>query len=219
MSGDKLIRELLQDPANPVEAVLCEEGAQTHLNLPLPPEVRLYELKKNLFHELNPIGSSILAVATAPKIKNLDELPKNENSLWLPLGDPHNLGSCLRSALAFDFHHIVLLKESCHPALPKVIKTSSGSTFHLSFYKGPSLQDLTSWPKVRLQNFVSLSASGESIKNFKWPTPTHLLVGEEGKGLPQNLSTLSASIPISPELESLNATVATSIALFSHFQR
>ncbi|MCB0394390.1 MAG: hypothetical protein KDD25_07510, partial [Bdellovibrionales bacterium] len=64
-------------------------------------------------------------------------------------------------------------------------------------------------------DFVSLDMNGRSLSEFEWPKVTNLLLGEEGQGIPQSLKRRSISIPIHSEVESLNASAALSIALYS----
>jgi len=61
---------------------------------------------------------------------------------------------------------------------------------------------------------VPLSKEGKRISDFKFPAKFALLPGIEGPGLPDRFRKAGVSIPISPEVESLNAVAATAIALF-----
>ena len=53
---------------------------------------------------------------------------------------------------------------------------------------------------------------------FAWPNNARLLLGEEGLGVPDNIKhSQFIKIPMASGVESLNATIAASIALHSHF--
>jgi TrmH family RNA methyltransferase len=120
------------------------------------------------------------------------------------------LGACLRSAESFGVSNIILLKESAFPFHPKAIRASSGSCFRLPLFEGPSLKEFTA------EGLLALDMNGESLDQFDWQPNGRLLVGEEGQGLPERISATRISIPMRSSLDSMNATVAASIALFSY---
>jgi RNA methyltransferase, TrmH family len=62
---------------------------------------------------------------------------------------------------------------------------------------------------------IGLDLHGESLNKFDWPSDFNLLVGEEGRGIPKSLIGQSLHIPMAQGVESLNAAVAISIALYS----
>jgi TrmH family RNA methyltransferase len=163
-------------------------------------------LTKPLFEELDVIGThdSLLVCSEPPKL-----LPNQKGlSVLLPLGDPNNLGAAIRSCVGFGVDEIVLLKEACHPFLPKVIKASAGAVLKAPLTFGPSIKEVTT------KNLVCLDQKGELLQDFNWPkSPLQLLVGEEGPGLSQAFECKKISIP-TENIESLNAAHALSIVLF-----
>jgi TrmH family RNA methyltransferase len=93
------------------------------------------------------------------------------------------------------------------------VKASSGSVLRMNFLKAPSLKNLPV-----LKNIWALDGHGKPLPQFKWPKDLFLLVGEEGPGLAQadlEFKIPTLSIP-TESVESLNAVVATSIALYSY---
>ncbi|MBI1263013.1 MAG: TrmH family RNA methyltransferase, partial [Rhizobiales bacterium] len=64
----------------------------------------------------------------------------------------------------------------------------------------------------------ALDGAGENLDGFAFPASMRLILGEEGKGLPEGLATQRLAIATTGAVESLNATVAASLALFLHFQ-
>ena len=170
-------------------------------------------LSKDLFHEIDLFGtnSEILVIET-PQLQTWQPNNKNEGvTLLCPLGDPANLGALIRSAAAFNVRNFVLLKEAANPFHPKAIRSASGSIFLISLSSGPSLHQLS--PE---KNWFSLDMNGEDINQITWPKNPFLLIGEEGPGVPEiyKEQTQKIKIPMSKDVESLNAAVAASIALF-----
>ena len=206
LSGKNLVQEFLKNPKLQIESEIWTEGQTPQC----PPKLQV-KLGKSLFEQIDVLGTkSSILVLQQPQIAewNFTETPKGLH-LLVPLGDPSNLGALLRSAEAFGIQNVILLKESAHPFLPKAIKASAGSLTRLQLWKGPSVQDLKAKP------IVALDLKGSPLSGFQWPDSSYLLIGEEGAGLPEIGGLIRISIP-TRSVESLNATVAASIALYDH---
>lgn len=206
LSGKKLVEESVQQRHELIvwEIITDEHQPITHL-----PADKIIQLPKSLFKELDLLGTYCnLLVMKLPDFHqgNLNQLPFKAE-LVLPLSDPGNLGAMIRSAVAFGVKKIWLTKEAAHPFLPKAIKASSGACFLAEFYMAPSIQEIMS-------PCIALDASGENIQTFSWPDNFRLLVGEEGQGVPKQIPITPISISMEPGVESLNATVAMSLALY-----
>lgn len=212
IGGEKIIRELLQNQRVPTTAYFVYTDAD-HPLLQDFPRHALIELPKKLFQDLDVIGTpGPLLVAPVPEFKPADlTSPANVTEVLCGLGDPNNLGALLRSARAFGVTRAVLLRECCHPFHPKVIKSSAGTVFSFVFSAGPSIQNLQS-----VSDLVALDMAGETPESLDSSKAYRLLLGEEGQGLPQLPSTVRRiAIPMAAGVESLNATVAASLVLYS----
>lgn len=205
LSGKKLVEESILQRAESIRWEIVTDNQQPQTNL--SPN-HIIKLPKNLFNELDVSGTGCnLLVMQLPEFVSGDLSQAAEGAeVILPLGDPSNLGAMIRSAAAFGVKKIWLTKESAHPFLPKSLKASSGACFLVDFILGPSIQDIQS-------PCIALDAGGEDIQKFNWPKNFRLLVGEEGPGVPSQIPITPISIQMEPGIESLNATVAMSIAL------
>lgn len=176
--------------------------------------LRKLQVPNELFEDLDTFGThSPLLLCEAPEIPEwLNENQLKETEILCALSDPSNLGACIRTAAAFGFNKIVLLKECASPLHPRAVRAASGSFLSMNFVKGPSIHELIS------SNLIALDMDGDNISEFKWPTHFRLVVGEEGQGIPKHLKATRLTIPIEG-VESLNATVAASIAMFSASQQ
>ncbi len=178
----------------------------------LGPKTKSFKLSKALFNELNTTGVDYpMLCVPVPRIKNLEvTLLKEKPCVYLPLGDPKNLGGALRNALAFGVENVVLLEEAANPFHPQAIKASSGACFHLNLFKGPKAEDLD--PK----SLYVLDSGGKMAHTINWPNNFKILVGEEGQGPPKQIlqNAKPVSIPISSKIESLNASQALGIVLY-----
>ena len=94
------------------------------------------------------------------------------------------------------------------PFLPKALRTSSGYVFDIQFFRGPALRDLKD------PDIIALNMSGQSLTKTPLDKNLHFLIGEEGQGVPSTFTGKQVSIPTNPNVESLNAAVATSLLLY-----
>jgi TrmH family RNA methyltransferase len=208
LSGRKIVPEVLNKRASEVAAVISTvKSDQTLVGKNGP----FYLLHKPLFEQLDVIGTKgPLLVMRTPKLPEWTaEVAPQHFELLLALSDPNNLGAVLRSCAAFGMNNVVLLSECANPFLPRVIASSVGTCLNLNLSRGPSIQE------VKVNDGICLDLEGETLDDFRWPKYGRLILGEEGRGLPETLSHLKKiNIPMTENAESLNAAVAASIALY-----
>lgn len=208
VSGKKLVEECLRNTPDAVEQILLPPKVEA-LNV----RCKQARLSSALFKELDVIGTKApIAVVRVPEIEPWAAHTPHGLELILALSDPGNLGSVLRSAEAFGVKRIILTEESASPFLPKSLRASAGASLRLKFFSAAKLESL------KIQNALALDMAGENIRTAQWPRDSYLILGEEGRGLPKNLELRRLSIPMQPGTESLNATVAASIALYVYNQ-
>jgi TrmH family RNA methyltransferase len=131
--------------------------------------------------------------------------------------DPGNLGTILRSAEAFGATGVLLGAGTVSPYNPKMVRASAGSLFRLGVL--PVELD-TLLPQLRehgLRLVATSSHKGVPLPSANLGDAMALFVGNEGAGLPRDLlkeMDETVVVPHSPQVESLNAGVATSIVLY-----
>lgn len=203
VSGDKITLE--------ISKLAIKSFWITTDKMPLPPGnwQQTITLSPELFNTLDICGAKKPLLCTDyKKPLEFSSLDKNQSTLYVALSDPTNLGALIRTCAAFNWDQIVLLKESAHPFLPKAIRAASGTCFASQFFYGPSIQDLTD-PEI-----IALDMGGKTLSSSDLKKNLKLLVGEEGQGVPQSFPGQRLQIPISNKVESLNATIATSLLLY-----
>ena len=135
------------------------------------------------------------------------------------LRDPGNLGSVIRSAVAFGVEHIVMSADSADIYNPKTVRAAMGSLFKI---KVSVVSDFNSFVTSAIQNgrrvfAAELSESAKSLKDINLTANDIFMIGNEGHGIPADTSSLcsdSVYIPISEKTESLNASVAAAIFMW-----
>lgn len=214
--GEKLITEFLENPHFKVKAEIIHEDLKS-LTLTAPAlrgqKIPVFKLPKALFNEIDVVGTHYNLLVLEPnEIKTLAAVKASGLEVISPLGDPSNLGALARSALAFGATKMILTEESCNPFHPKAIKASAGALLKLPLYKVGKFPDFVS---ENSDDIYALDMKGENVGQFKWPKNVRLAIGEEGPGFSGLKGLKRLSIP-TQGVESLNATVAASIAFFSY---
>jgi 16S rRNA (guanine527-N7)-methyltransferase len=177
-----------------------------------PGHMKWLQLSPKLFQTLDLFGirkPMVLCETPALEAWNPDEGAADGCSLLLPFQDPENVGAAIRTACALGVDRIVLLAESANPFHPKAVRASAGTVFSARLFAGPFLSDLPADLPV-----VALAAAGRPLAQARFPAAFYLLPGMEGPGLPAQWQTDAVAIPMAPGVESLNAAVATGIALY-----
>ncbi|MEQ8377941.1 TrmH family RNA methyltransferase [Parvibaculum sp.] len=216
LSGRKTVPEALMRHGERFTAALAR--TESDLNrLALPAAVERYVLAKPVFEALDTNGTGFpLLVGDVPEMEVADfSKPATGCELVLALGDPANLGAVLRSAAAFGVTRIVLMDGAAHPFHPKALRGGANAQFALGFLKGGAWETL-SYAKGAV---AALDGGGQDIEAYDWPKNLRLVLGEEGRGLPPDLTATRLVIRMTDRVESLNATVAASLALATRFRK
>jgi 16S rRNA (guanine527-N7)-methyltransferase len=137
-------------------------------------------------------------------------------TLFAPFQDPENVGAVIRSAAAFGVPRVVLLQEAAHPFHPRASRAAGPALFQVELMTGPSIRELS----ASSHPLIALDADGESLEAEPFPETFGLVVGVEGPGLPDRLRRgPKRRVPIADGVESLNAAVATAVALYAWSRR
>ena len=180
--------------------------------------------------ELNDISNSnnhqgIIVFASKIIKKKLSEYLKKLSSkktkilILDQLTDPQNVGSIIRSAFAFNFDAVCLLKNNTPIETSSLIKASAGEIDKIQILEiGNLVQEINILKK---QNFFIYGLDGEGKIKIQEIDKTDnriaLIIGAEGKGLrnltKQNVDGL-VKIDIYPKCNSLNAANAASVAMY-----
>jgi 23S rRNA (guanosine2251-2'-O)-methyltransferase len=135
------------------------------------------------------------------------------------LEDPRNIGAIARTMVAAGWRGLVLPQRRSAALGATAFKAAVGAFEHLVISEVKStadglrrLRDMGLW-------LIGLDAGGERslFRLDLLREPVALVIGAEDKGmttLARDLVDLTVYIPISPDIESLNASVAASLALY-----
>ena len=136
------------------------------------------------------------------------------------VSDPTNLGTLLRSAVAFGFETVFLSNGSVDCYNDKVIRGSQGAIFKLNIIKGDLLEFLSKIKKTH-QILGTNVRKGKDVSNIEIEPNLALILGNEAKGmnpLAEDYVDLNLYIKMH-NTESLNVSVAGSILMYEIAKR
>ncbi len=134
--------------------------------------------------------------------------------------DPRNLGAVVRSAAGFGAHGVVVPERRAAGMTAAAWKTSAGAAARVPVAQTVNLtRQLKAYQEAGCM-VVGLAADGDvSLPDLELADgPLVVVVGSEGDGLSRLVAETCdqlVSIPMSSDLESLNAGVAASITLYA----
>lgn len=152
-----------------------------------------------------------LAAASAPVLVALDGVT-----------DPHNLGAVARSALAFGAHGLLLPARRSAKVTAVAWRSSAGAFARLPVALTPNLTRALAGAQEA--GFFVLGLAGEGAQDLEdaaahfADVPVVLVVGSEGEGLSRLVAEQTdakVGIPMPGGMESLNASVAAGVALYT----
>ena len=131
--------------------------------------------------------------------------------------DPGNLGTIIRSAVAFNFDTIILSDDTVDLYNPKVIRATQGMIFKINIIIANLKETLLKLKENKYILYATDVNDGNDIKSIEKSKKFAIIMGNEGNGVSKEIKEICSSfiyIPMNKECESLNVAVATSIILY-----
>lgn len=127
--------------------------------------------------------------------------------------DPGNVGTLIRSAVAFGFDGVYLLDGTCDPYNEKALRAAKGATFFIPLEK---IDQKTFLERSKDSTLLIGDLDGDSVQNAcksEITSPLILLLGNEGNG-PSISKESGKKVTIAMQsIDSLNVAVAGSILM------
>ncbi len=163
----------------------------------------------------------LLKAVDVQDLTSVIEANSDTNSLYLLLDsvqDPHNLGACIRTAVAAGATAVIIPKDRAAAVTDTVRKVASGAVEDIPVITVVNLS--RAMQELKDANVWIVGTSGhaeQSIYDIDMRTPTAIVMGGEDKGLRANIEKecdYLASIPLIGDIESLNVSVAAGVAMY-----
>ena len=228
--GKHAVLEALKNPSRKIERVFVTEDAQKKINrenqnLNLFKKINVfYKSRKELDNLCGRDETSHQGLVA--EVEQLEEITlkefiinnkkKNLNLIALEeVTDPRNIGSVIRSAVAFKMDGIIV-KERSFPSKSKLLyKSASGGTEHIKIFKVSNLN--TSLKYLKSKEFwvsaFDISGTKDFTKN-NWKGKNVLVFGSEGYGIKAKTlenSDFKFKVDMSDNIDSLNISNTVSI--------
>lgn len=205
VEGDHLINEGLKN--NAITEIIS-----------INPEVYNKNIKQYLVSKqiMNKISNQVTGTNVIGVCAKLKEQPLTDKILILDnISDPGNLGTIIRSAIAFGFYTILLGEDCVDLYNDKVIRATEGLIFKINIIRC----NLTLKIKfLKSNNYYILGTSlASDPKSIKINNKLAIVIGNEGSGVKKEILDLCDSnikLNMNNEVESLNAGVAASILMY-----
>lgn len=204
---EHLIKEAYH--CNVLEYVFILEGNDIDI------DIEKYYVSKNVMKRLSNLESGFKYIGVVKKF-----IPKTYGNRLLLLDgiqDPGNLGTMIRSAVAFNIDTIVLSNTCVDLYNDKVIRASEGMLFKINVIRCNLVNFIN---ELKENNYVIYGTdvvNGKIVSDCSFKTKSAIVIGNEGNGLTNNVKELvneNIYIPMSNNIESLNASIAASIIMY-----
>ncbi len=210
----KLIKEALNEGYLP-SLFLCTQEYKNTNKIEFSHEIVSENVLKKLCESVTPQG----CVAVFDYLEEKSALKGNFIVLDR-IQDPANVGAIIRSALGANFIDVYLIDcADCYDN--KVLRSSMGAVFHVNLHKVAELQ-LVERLRSENQSLICCDMIGENVFKCEFDARCGFVVGNEGRGVSENLKAFASkkvSIPMNSKLESLNAAVSASIVMYQVFSK
>lgn len=155
------------------------------------------------------------------KCGDLESIKPDINDLWIGLDrvrDPGNLGTIIRTADCVGAKGIILIGDTTDPWSLEAVRATMGSVFNIEIVRC-SQDEFISWRKNWTGLVVGTHLKGAvDYRSIDYhDKPVLVLMGNEQKGLPEDLVSLCTDnvlIPMAGKADSLNLAIATGIIVF-----
>ena len=194
-----------------VKEIILEEDASFITDLPIVYVSK--EIMKKLSEMDTP--SNVMAVCNM-----LDNKISGEKFLLLDdIQDPGNLGTIIRSAMAFNVDTIVLSPNTVDLYNPKVVRATQGMMFHINIVINDLKEVIEELKSRDIPIYGTRVDSGSDVRLLRDEKTDKyaLIMGNEGNGVSTDILDMCDEylyIKMNDKVESLNVGVATSIILY-----
>jgi len=222
VEGPRVIGEALRADRPPTLVLYTEEATVEPAGRDLLDEVLAagVEAERVSDREIRRLAGTVtpqgwLAVASIPKW-TWDDVDGARVLVLDGVSDPGNVGTLIRATEALGAGGVIALPGTADPWNPKVVRAAAGSSFRVPLVEaesGEALARLRSWETP----VWAAASEGEPLsRGERPPDRVALVLGNEGAGVSPEIRMEAervVAIPMTGEVESLNAALAGAILL------
>jgi len=180
----------------------------------------------NVMDAVSPVRSSSAIVALGSRPSQTRSPYESTSPLVVvvcDVQDPGNLGAIVRVAEAAGASGVIVAGASADPFGWKALRGSMGSALRMPIATVPSVDAAVGDARAHHAQIVAtVPSDGVPLHESSLTRPTAVLIGGEGPGLPAHVirgADVRVSIPMDPQVESLNAAVAAAVVLYEAYRQ
>lgn len=208
VEGMHLVKEAYE--SNCLEEIFLLDNYQLEFNY----DKEINYVTKNVLNKITDLENTV--VIGICKMNNSNTIKGNHILMLDGIQDPGNLGTIIRSSLAFNVDTIILSNETVDLYNDKVLRSTQGMIFNINILRGDLKEYIN---ELKQNNYLILGTdvnNGTNVKDIKIDKYC-LIMGNEGNGVSSEIKELcdkNLYINMNDKCESLNVGVATSILLY-----
>jgi len=169
----------------------------------------------------------IIALCPAYEYADLEDILRGINGdpfliILDKIYDPHNLGAIIRTACAVGAHAVIIPKRRSAGVTSTVVRTSAGAVEHLPVCRVTNISQTIERLKKHGVWVVGAEAGGQLLYDAPLTGPIALVIGNEDEGISRLVAEkcdFLVSIPMIGPIGSLNASVASAVAMYEVLRR
>ena len=218
IEGYRFVEEAFKAKARVQKLLISQKHFDKYKNIFIDiDESNVFVIKDSLFSDICDTETPQGIAAIVNKKSYEDTIEKGLFVLVDKVQDPGNLGTIIRTAHAAGAKGIIYTSGTVDPYNEKTLRSTMGSIFYIPIIEDKNLQKVSA---MKAQDYKIVASSLEASENFfdvLYGTKVVIAVGNEGKGISDEvfaLSDLKVKIPMPGGAESLNASVAASIMIY-----
>lgn len=228
LEGPQGLKEVLDRPKLVQELFATEEAVERYSELfnraeanRIPIQIVSEPVLKAMTDTTTPQGVVAVCQQLDVSLEEVFAAKPKLIALLANIRDPGNAGTVLRAADAAGADAVIFSKNSVDVYNPKVVRSTTGSLFHLPIVIDVEIADVISMAKQNGHQVFAANGGGEEIPTLGAATlseSTTWVLGNEAWGFEQSTLDLvdrQVAVPIYGAAESLNLATAASVCLFS----
>ncbi len=177
-------------------------------------DIKTNYITENVLKTLSSVPSPVGIIGLCQKKET--KLKGDKLLILDSIQDPGNLGTIIRSSVAFNIDTIIINEKCADLYSDKVIRASQGMIFKANIIK-TNLPNFLKEIKGKIPLFGTKVDGGKDINTLEKKSKFAIIMGNEGSGVDKKLLEMCDEylyIPMNENCESLNVGVATGIILY-----
>lgn len=216
IEGEKIVNEAIEKHRDYLKEIIVSESYAKRNNIDPNSVILVDEIFDYVTEHKNPEG--IIGIMKKKETNNSPDYTKNLIIVLNEVQDPGNLGNIIRTVDSLDLGQIILSENTVDPYMPKVVRSTMGSSFRVNIFE-EEIKEVLEELEENSYEIYSAVLDEDSENLYKLDTRNKkiaVIFGNESSGVDPLIQdkTKKLYIPMPGETESLN--VSTSVAVVSY---